>query len=175
MDHIDFYSPEGKYGELSNYYVLNKPIIYNNFEYASSEHLYQALKFLYEGATPQTLAYAESVRTANTPNKAKILASMKTAGGYAWRIALNPTIIKAIQDGVKQNPNWENVKVEIMKHVLLYKFVQNEHCKNILLSTGSASLSEHTERDIFWGDGGEARSGKNILGKLLENVRKTIK
>lgn len=42
--------------------------------------------------------------------------------------------------------------------------------KEILLSTGNAILVEHTEKDNYWGDGGDG-SGKNRLGKILMKVR----
>jgi len=53
---------------------------------------------------------------------------------------------------------------------LKHKFTQNEHCKNILLSTGDCELIEHTTKDSYWGDGGDG-SGKNRLGFLLMKLR----
>ena len=57
-----------------------------------------------------------------------------------------------------------------MKKGLLLKFTQNPHLKEILLSTGNRSLVEHTEKDKYWGDGGDG-SGKNRMGILLMEVR----
>lgn len=40
----------------------------------------------------------------------------------------------------------------------------------LLIGTGDARLVEHTDRDSFWGDGGDGR-GKNMLGRILMVVR----
>ena len=66
--------------------------------------------------------------------------------------------------------DWESVKVEIMRTALKAKFTQHDDLQEILLSTGDAAIVEHTERDSFWGDGGNG-SGKNMLGKLLMQIR----
>jgi hypothetical protein len=42
------------------------------------------------------------------------------------------------------------------------------------LATGDAILIEHTDRDCYWGDGGDG-SGKNRLGYCLEYVRDLIR
>lgn len=168
---IDFYDAKEKYGQLSNYFVLLKPIMFKGKSYASSECLYQSMKFMYDGASEATLAYAEVVRQAKTPNMSKILATLKVGGGYEWRLALNPIIQKAIADGVKRNPDWDKIKDEKMETVLQLKFQQSLDCREILLSTGDALLAEHTSRDSYWGDGGASRSGKNVLGNLLMKVR----
>jgi ribA/ribD-fused uncharacterized protein len=174
MKRVDFYDACQQFGELSNYFVLSKPMKYKGLEYASSEHLYQALKFMYTGASQACLAYAETIRCAKTPNMAKILASQRVAGGYAWRVALNPVISKSLEDGVAVDPAWADVKEKRMEMVLSLKFAQDAHCCEVLLSTGTAVLSEHTSRDAYWGDGGEKRNGKNVLGNLLMMVRSKI-
>lgn len=171
---IDFYDANGPFGEFSNYFVLSKPIIYKGKQYASSEHLYQSLKFQYDGASDKTLAYAETIRNAKTPNMAKILARQQIGGGYAWRIALNKEIQQSKADGVTENPKWDEIKIDQMEMVLQLKFEQNAKCRDMLLSTGDATLAEHTHRDRYWGDGGNARNGENILGKLLVKTRAKI-
>ena len=40
-----------------------------------------------------------------------------------------------------------------MKEALIAKFSQHANIKEILLSTGSATLIEHTWKDSYWGDG----------------------
>lgn len=171
---IDFYEAKEPFGELSNYYVCTQPILYDGKTYASSEHLYQSLKFIYDGASPESIAYAETVRKAKTPNMSKILAMLKIGGGYAWRLALNPIISKALADKVTRNPHWEQIKDAKMEMVLQLKFQQDSHCRKVLLSTGTSKLAEHTNRDFYWGDGGESRSGKNMLGVLLMKTREKI-
>lgn len=53
---------------------------------------------------------------------------------------------------------------------LTAKFTQNENIRLKLLETGDRKLIEHTDRDKFWGDGGNGE-GKNRLGILLMKLR----
>jgi hypothetical protein len=46
--------------------------------------------------------------------------------------------------------------------------------REILLNTGEATLVEHTRNDSYWADGGDG-SGRNILGKLLMQVRQELR
>jgi len=55
----------------------------------------------------------------------------------------------------------------------LHKFTQHQELKKRLLATGTARLVEHTENDSYWGDGGDG-SGKNMLGKILMDVRQRL-
>ena len=70
--------------------------------------------------------------------------------------------------------DWESVKVGIMRDVVRAKFAQHEDIRQILLSTGNAKIIEHTENDSYWGDGGDG-SGKNMLGRILMEVREELK
>jgi len=54
------------------------------------------------------------------------------------------------------------------------KFEQHAGLRELLLSTGEAKLVEHTERDDYWGDGGDG-SGRNGLGRLLMEVREGMR
>jgi ribA/ribD-fused uncharacterized protein len=69
---------------------------------------------------------------------------------------------------------WESVKVGIMREVVRAKFSQHDDIRQLLLSTGDAKIVEHTENDSFWGDGGDG-SGKNMLGRILMEVREELK
>ncbi len=81
---------------------------------------------------------------------------------------------KAAKEGRKRTlplrKDWEDVKLDVMRTALYEKFTQNKGIKEILLSTKTATLVEHTTNDNFWGDGGDG-SGKNWLGKLLMELR----
>ena len=70
--------------------------------------------------------------------------------------------------------DWEQVKNGIMREDLRAKFTQNKDLRKILLETGDAELVEHTANDNYWGDGGDG-SGKNMLGKLLMELREELK
>lgn len=114
--------------------------------YKTSEHYFQAKKF--EG-TP----HEEKVRVSSGPSQA---ASM----GRDRKLPLRR--------------DWESVKENIMRRALYAKFTQHPDLKRLLLSTGDAKLVEHTERDSYWGDGGDG-SGKNRLGHLLMELREKLR
>lgn len=74
---------------------------------------------------------------------------------------------------VKLRPDWEDVKVDIMRDLLKYKFSQ-PHLLKLLIETGDAELIEcNTWGDTFWGVcKGE---GQNMLGELLMEIREEVK
>lgn len=69
--------------------------------------------------------------------------------------------------------DWEAIKVEVMRTVLVSKF-SNPDLKQMLLDTGEVMLVEgNWWGDRFWGvcNG----SGENTLGKLLMQLRDTLR
>ena len=58
----------------------------------------------------------------------------------------------------------------MMKDGLRLKFAQNPQMLEKLLSTGSRVIVEFSEKDSYWGNGGDG-SGKNRLGVLLMEIR----
>lgn len=127
----------GKYAFLSNFYPSSIP--YENLEYPTVEHAYQAAKSL----TPKV---RELIRDQLTPGKAK---------------KLGQSIII--------DPNWELHKVSTMAHLVEMKFAIHRDLRAKLIETGDAELVEgNTWGDKFWGvcDGeGRNELGK-ILMKL---------
>jgi predicted NAD-dependent protein-ADP-ribosyltransferase YbiA (DUF1768 family) len=74
---------------------------------------------------------------------------------------------------IKYREDWVDVKVPLMKNLLLLKF-QNEELKQKLISTGDDFIVEGNDwGDTFWGvcNG----RGHNMLGVLLMYVRWHIK
>ena len=63
---------------------------------------------------------------------------------------------------------------QVMLDALRAKFSQHAELRETLLGTGDAELVEHTRNDSYWADDGDG-SGKNMLGKLLEQVRAELK
>lgn len=171
---VGFYRESDPFGELCNFYRLSSPIVYHNKSYVTSEHLYQALRFMYKGAPMINAEYAELVRKCSSPNKAKILSNQFLFARYSWQKELASTIQKYQQLGVAPREDWELAKVETMLAVLRLKFRSDEHCKCVLLSTEDALLEEQSSRDSFWGTGGDGK-GKNTLGCLLMQVRSELK
>lgn len=169
---VFFYShTEKPYGVLSNFYPSN--IVYRKKVYPTSEHLFQALKFLYHGATSETKEYAELIRCQSTPNKARELAHqrIKTKGVWPWRLKMNEMIATAGSVAVMRD-DWEKYRRRAMLKCLRLKFRQNPKLREILTGTGNALLVEHTTRDSWWGDGGGG--GKNMLGRVLMRVRREL-
>ena len=60
-----------------------------------------------------------------------------------------------------------------MRKAVFEKFSQNEDIKKILLSTGDEELIENTSDDYYWGCGTKG-TGKNMLGKILMEVREKL-
>jgi ribA/ribD-fused uncharacterized protein len=115
-------------------------------DWRTSEHYFQAMKF--EGTRHET-----DVRNAPSPKEA---ANMGRDRKRPLRV------------------DWEQVKDDIMREVVRAKFTQHKALKETLLSTGDAILVEHTENDRYWGDGGDG-TGKNMLGKILMEIREELK
>lgn len=171
---ICFFSPTAKYGELSNFYPLRRKIIYQGKEYATSEHLYQASKFLYTGANAASLELAEMIRTARTPYMAKVLTQPNGNSRFKWQEELKKKSKELFAKGAAMNPLWDEERCVIMRAILVLKFTTDSHCKTILLSTKRAKLFENSSTDAFWGVGAKG-NGKNMLGILLERVREEIR
>ena len=69
--------------------------------------------------------------------------------------------------------DWEDIKIQIMKDIVMAKFTQNEDLKEKLLSTGNIYFEEgNTWGDRIWGTVNGV--GANNLGKILMNVRKEL-
>lgn len=144
MTTINFYSVKGEYGAFSNF--SRHSIKLKGHEWPTSEHYFQAMKF--EGTSHET-----EVRNAPSPREAANMGRERTR---------------------PLRKDWEEVKDDVMREAVRAKFTQNEHLKKLLLSTGDATLVEHTENDRYWGDGGDGK-GKNMLGKILMEIRSELK
>lgn len=89
-------------------------------------------------------------------------------------IDMTPTQAKRYGKKVELRPDWEDVKISIMKEIVSQKFLQNPTLLEKLMATGDKELIEGNHwRDYFWGvcNG----KGKNNLGKILMEVREAYK
>lgn len=111
----------------------------------TSEHYYQAKKFLDEDLQ-------EQVRSCSGPGLAADMGRDRS---------------------LPLRQDWEEVKDGVMKEVLLAKFTQHADIKKILIDTGDNWLIEDSPIDYYWGCG-EDGTGKNMLGRLLMEVRAII-
>ena len=89
------------------------------------------------------------------------------------RSAKSPVRAKRIAHKVSLRPDWEEIKVDLMKSLLRQKF-SSPTLKASLLKTGDAELVEgNSWGDIEWGCVlvGGVWEGKNILGEALMEIR----
>jgi len=70
--------------------------------------------------------------------------------------------------------DWNEVKINIMKDSLFYKFSSDASLRDKLVGTGEIELIEdNTWNDKFWGVSNG--KGRNCLGKLLMSLRDELK
>jgi len=112
----------------------------------TSEHAYHAEKF-----TDQTLR--DTIRKARSAHDA-----MKFA--YAHKD--------------KYVHAWDEIKLDVMKKILLAKVAQHPYVKKKLLESGDQPLIEDSWRDAYWG-WGPNKDGENHLGKLWMEVRNEVR
>ena len=140
---LDFYSVKDLYGEFSNFALF--PINIEGVIWPSSEHFYQAHKFLDHDLQ-------ERVRAAASPF-------------LAAQIGRDPSL--------PMREDWDDVKDGVMLIALHAKYSQYSVLKELLASTGKSHIYEHTKNDCYWADCGD-HSGKNMLGQQLMQIRTEI-
>ncbi len=73
-----------------------------------------------------------------------------------------------------RRPDWDDVKVDIMRGIIRAKTEQHEYVRRKLLASGDRELVEDSWRDPFWG-WGPKRDGLNMLGKIWMEVRAELR
>lgn len=149
MQEIKFYrANEEPYGRFSN--LFKRTIVFEGETFETSEHAYQAGK----ARKPQVRAW---ILAAPSP----ALVAMAAHGLYWWDI----------------RSDWSKIKFDRMRGVLRAKFSQHEDLRELLISTGDARLVEAATVDNpvnrTWGEVNGV--GKNMLGKLLMEVREELR
>jgi ribA/ribD-fused uncharacterized protein len=135
---------QGDYRWLSNFWPAAVVLPGDSQGYPTVEHAFQAAKTGDPGARRQ-------IRGAAHPGRAKALGR-----------ALG-----------RRRPDWEVVRVGIMRELLRQKFGV-EPLRSRLLATGSAYLEEgNTWGDTFWGRCNGV--GRNELGQLLMSIRAELR
>lgn len=117
-------------------------VMLDGLEFASTEHAYVAAKTL------------DNVKRTE-------ISQVETAGQ-----------VKRLGRKIKLREDWEDVKIDVMRDLLIQKFAQ-EPFKSQLLATGDAYLEETNHwNDTFWGvcEG----VGYNTLGWLLMEIREDL-
>lgn len=87
---------------------------------------------------------------------------------------LNSSEAKKLGRKVNLRKDWENIKMQVMKDIVLAKFTQNDDLRKKLLATGDVYLEEgNTWGDKIWGT--VNGQGANNLGRILMEVREILK
>lgn len=140
MEIIKFYRVNEPYGFLSNFAPY--PIYIDNEVWKTVEHYFQVSKF--EDATLRLkIKEMDSPMMAASEGRSKI------------------NILRE---------DWDEIKEEVMRKAVLYKFLQHPKLRRQIILTGNSKLVEHTPNDSYWADGGDG-TGKNRLGVILMEVR----
>ena len=151
---ILFYLKGEEYGAFSNFaetpFTVPEPKTAETLRSPTSEHFFQAMKFWTSDP-----GYAREILAARSP---------KEAAAFGRN---------------RQKPmrkDWEAIKDDAMRIALVQKFSQDEQIRAVLLGTGKAPIVEHAPHDLYWGNAWELGDiGKNMLGKILEEVRDVLK
>jgi ribA/ribD-fused uncharacterized protein len=112
----------------------------------TAEHYFQAQKFV-------GTEYMDHVARARTPKEA-------AERGRSRKVPLRP--------------DWELVKDDVMRAAVRRKFETHADIREVLLGTGDEELVENAPRDYYWGCGADG-SGRNMLGRILMEVRATLR
>ena len=146
-----FLKTKERFGGLSNM-AAGYPLEVNDVPVRTSEALYQACRFPHMPELQRRIVGEPSPMTA------------KMRG-------------KPFRD--ESRPDWQAVRVKVMRWCLRVKLAQNwDEFGRLLLETGGRPIVELSRRDDFWGakaaeDG--SLCGMNVLGRLLMELREQLK
>lgn len=148
---VVFRKTKERYGGLSNM-AGGFPLRVNGISIWSSEALYQACRF------PSRPDVQKMVLAERSPMTAK----MKS---------------KRFREEFSR-PDWEQIKIKVMRWCLRVKLAQNwDRFGDLLRSTGEKPIVEESGKDDFWGakqtDVG-VLAGRNVLGRLLMELRQDL-
>lgn len=118
-----------------------------------------------DGTPWQTVEhYFQAVKFVGTPHERAI------------QIAAAPMLAKQMGQS-RAHPirsDWEAVKDGIMRRAVRAKFEQHPDICAVLLGTGDEEIIEDAPNDYYWGCGAKG-TGKNMLGKVLVQVRDALR
>lgn len=86
----------------------------------------------------------------------------------------SPKRVRDLGQVCSMRSDWDEVKVSIMKECVMAKFLQHSDLRKQLMNTGDEELVEDSPVDAWWGCGKDG-TGKNMLGKILMEVREELK
>jgi len=121
---------------------------YRGVIYSTSEHAYQAAKFI--ESAPEV---AEEIINSFSAHDAQRIAH---------------------ENKDKICSNWDGKKLQIMEEILREKLKQNPYIQKKLLQTGDYTIVEDSPKDSYWGWGNDM-DGYNHLGKLWMKLRQELR
>jgi ribA/ribD-fused uncharacterized protein len=145
------------FGFLSHFHP--SPIELDGEAWPTVEHYYQFQKSL----DPD---YRATIRAAQGPGAAKRVAATR---GKGWRGEQS----WFLRTGAQPRPDWDAVKLDIMRRADQAKYAQNPELAAALLATGEAELVEDSRGEPFWGVGRDGR-GPNWAGQILMEIRAAL-
>lgn len=114
-------------------------------------HWWETVEHAYQAMKTLNVADQDAIRKAKTPKEARELGQT-----------------------VQLRPDFDKVKDTIMKECVLAKFVQHQDLMMRLFSSDDEELIEDSPVDWYWGCGKDG-TGKNMLGKILMEVREELR
>lgn len=143
---VIFWKTREQFGPLSNM-AGGFPIRVNQLLVPSVEALYQACRY------------------PHLPEVQKLIVGQRS-----------PMTAKMVGKPYREDtrPDWEDVKVDIMRWCLRVKYVQHGRFADALHSTGLLPIVEKSRKDTFWGAKEiepDRFEGCNVLGRLLMQLR----
>ena len=120
---------------------------WKGYDWMTSEHAYHSEKFI---DYPEIIEQLKQSRSAHE----------------AMKIAYD--------NKNKYRKDWDEIKINVMKNILLAKVEQHPYVKKKLLESGDKELIENSWRDNYWG-WGPNKDGSNFLGKIWMELREEIK
>lgn len=124
---------------------------------------YSLCTIFYAGHAHTSIEHAYQAQKTTDPGLQKMIRECAT-----------PALAKRVARAVTLRPDWEAIKDGIMLDLLREKFAYEPE-RSILLSTGDEELVEgNWWGDRYWGQD-PIGHGKNMLGKLLMQVRDELR
>ncbi|MCR5783252.1 MAG: macro domain-containing protein [Clostridia bacterium] len=145
------------------YYAEEKDKIdYFREEYFFLSNSYPT-KLIFEGIT---------YHNAEAAFQAQKTADPKARAAFA---DLAPDSAKRMGKSVPLRPDWEEIRLDVMRKIVYAKFTQNPHLAQWLIDTGSKPLIEgNTWGDVYWGVDLRTGEGENHLGEILSSLREDL-
>lgn len=149
-DQVFFY--EQDFYVLSNFSSFT--LLWKGIRFDTSEAAYHWEKFNYPNPQKETDLgiVREMIRTAPSAHE-------------AFQIAQKYKAIRRL--------DWDDIKIGIMRALLMMKVKQHEYVHRKLIQTGNRELIENSYRDDIWG-WGPNKDGQNLLGKIWMEIRSKL-